>query len=591
MKSKNDNSSWGTFLKILSFSGKSRSWIVLSVLGAIILSVCDAYSVNLLKLLVDKFTFENGNGFINIIIAMVGVIFVSIIFKYLIKYSSGKLGTNIIIDIRNEAINKIGNIKITEIDKNHSGDLVSKLSNNLTTIESFLSNELTNYIYIPLILLIAFIFLAFINWKLLLISFIPTPIALYLSRTLSKPIGKYSEKYYEQLGKVNCVASDAIKGIKILKAFNLRDVLYKKYKDILEQALKQGMKIETRNEALLPIIIITYELPLIFCAIFGGYMSVRGLIHPGGLIAFIQLLRLIIGPSTMLPNMISSYRNTMGAAKGLFSILEAPMELQNDNSSLPLQSKQDEVIEFENVSFSYNGTENVLHNISFKLSKGEKIAIVGPSGSGKSTIINLICGFYSPTSGSIKFYGNDIKDLSMKYIREHLSLVPQDNYLLPGTIEENIHYGKMTAEKDKVIKAAKIANIHDAIMEMPDEYNTKIVEGGSTLSGGQKQRISIARAVLKDAHIFLLDEPTSALDYQSEMIVKDALECVLKDKTTIMIAHRLSTIRDVDRIIVLSNGRIVESGNHNELIKNGNVYRELYLAQSSSNNEITPELI
>lgn len=554
VKSENKNNYFDVFLSILSFSDKYRLWIILSVLSALACAACDIYSVNLIKQLVDKVSIGRGDNFINTVTIMVAVILIGFASKYFVKYSSGKLGTGIIYDIRNTALNKIRDIEISEIDKSHSGDLVSKLSSNLSTVENFLTNNLTDYIYIPLTVSAAFIYLSFINWKLLLISFASTPIALYLTSILSSPVGKFSEKYYELAGKSNCVALDAIKGISILKAFNLKDVLHKKYKAALEQAYKQGIKAEIRNEALLPIVIITYEVPYILCAIFGGYMAVNGQLRPGSLIAFIQLLRLLIGPSTQLPNMISNYRNTMGAAKGIFYILDAPTERKNGNKGF---LKDDEpVIEFHNVSFGYNGTGNVLHNISFKLYKGEKIAIVGASGCGKSTIINLICGFYTPTAGCIKLYGSDMNDLSIEFIREQLSLVPQESLLLPGTIEDNIKYGKLSAGEDKIIEAAKSANIHGSIMEMTEGYSTRIAEYGSTLSGGQKQRISIARAILKDTQIFLLDEPTSALDYHSEMLVSNAIEEIEEDKSMIIITHRLSSIKNVDRILVLNEGTL-----------------------------------
>lgn len=556
MKIKNENRYFSIFLRLLAFSRRYKFWIIISVLSALGCAACDLYSVNMIKRLIDKFSTGEGDSFTEIAANMSAIIAVGAAAKYFIKYSTGKFSSGIVYDIRKVSINKIGAIKISEIDKKHSGNLTSELSNNLSAIENFLSNNFTDYIYIPITAGAALIFLSLLNWKLLLISFTCTPIALYIANVLSRPLGRFSEQYYEYIGKSNCIAVDSIKGISVIKLFNLAGVMSGKFKNSLEQAYSQGIKVEMRNEAILPLFIVTYELPYILCAIFGGYLTVMGEIQAGSLIAFIQLLRLLIGPSTQLPNMINNYRNTMGAAKGVFSILDTQVEQLKDSSSCI--KKNEPIIEFENVSFSYDGTKDILHNVSFKLYKGEKLAITGESGCGKSTIINLICGFYAPSSGCIKFYGRDIKDLNIKLVREQLSLVSQDSFLFPGTIEDNIKYGNLTAGKEKIIWAAKLANIHDSILQKEKGYGTSVMEAGNSLSGGEKQRISIARAILKDAPVLLLDEPTAALDYECEALIYSGLQEAAKDKAMLMITHRLSSIRNIDKIIVLKDGQLKE---------------------------------
>lgn len=480
-------------------------------------------------------------------------------------------------DLRKYVYSHIEALPARYMEDNHSGGTISRFTNDVLEIQRFMHNYGFATITQPALLLSAFTYLLFINWKLLLFSTIIMPGAFWLGNILNKPISKYYSQLQEQLGKANAVSQDVLSGISISKAFNLNEELNEKYLAAVNETVKKNMIIQKKYSMIVPISIILRMTPLVLCIMYGGYLAVNGRMAVGELLAFMMLLGFITAPMSIIPHLMYNLRRVGGAINHLFEILDVPIErtdgevFNTDDTSAP--------VEFRDISFSYDNKTKVFSHLSLKLPKGKMTALVGSSGSGKSTVFKLLCGFYQAQEGSIELYGHDLGSWNLAAARAQLSLVSQDTYLFPATVTTNISYGRPDATMDEIISAAKAANAHDFIMELPNGYDTPVGERGIRLSGGQKQRIAIARAVLKDAQVLLLDEPTSALDTQSEALVQDALEHIMQNRTVLVIAHRLSTIKDADEVLVLENGCIVENGTHEELMNKSGVYRQLYLKQ------------
>lgn len=568
---------WKTLKQLFLLAKPYKNWVILSAICAIAIAACDVISVSLITEFINTMLNSSSQMILEIIFLALVTVLAGVIASYLMPYSSGRAGSYAIRDLRSNIVEHFDNVQVSIKDMMHTGDIISRLNNDISMIERFIGN-ISDYVYTPLILIVTFIYLLTIQWKLIILSSLSVPIALIIANKLSSPMGKYNEEYYKYLGEANSIMQDAISGINVIKAFNLQDVFHSRCTEKLIKSLEiYDNKINIRGSLMMPIMFLVYEFPYVVCAAYGGYLAVNGDLTPSGLVAFILLLRFIVGPTSQLSNLVMNARSAAGASRRLFQLLELQTERADGN--VYKGEDKEYSIEFENVTFGYEQNKEVLKNLNFKVRKGSSVALVGTSGCGKSTIMNLICGFYKADKGSIKIYGKSIADWNLTSLREKLAFVSQDIYLYPGSIEENIRFGKQSSTKEEVIAAAKKANAHEFIMELSLGYDTVVGERGAKLSGGQKQRIAIARAILKGAPVLLFDEPTSALDTESELLIKHYLEQLTQNKTVITIAHRLSTIRQMDLILVIDKGTVVESGTHDELLNNGGLYKKLYFKQ------------
>ncbi|SPY21037.1 multidrug ABC transporter ATPase/permease [Paenibacillus polymyxa] len=474
------------------------------------------------------------------------------------------------------------------MESKFTGDLVSRLTNNTALLQNFFIQQFANLFYLPLVFTASLTLLLLTSWKLVLASLALMPVGMIITSLMSKPIEKYSKELQEKIAHLNAVGQDAIGGIPIVKAFNMQAVLLKKYMVITEEVIKRGLRLEKRYAFITPVGVMMLATPIILVIVYGGYLIQQGELNAGGIVLFLYLISFILQPVAMLPTIISQMKEAGGAAKHLFEVLDWPDERQDgkitsisqDLEEDDAESKDDiPVVSFEHLTFGYNEENTVLKEISFQVGQGETVAIVGASGGGKSTIFKLLCGFNEPGehAGTVQLFGKNLTDWNLTSLRSHISMVSQESSLFPATIAENIGYGRLEATRKEIVEAAKAAHAHDFIVQLPEGYETLLSERGGGLSGGQKQRISIARALLKNAPLLLLDEPTSALDSQSEAQVQIAMNAAMQNRTVLVIAHRLSTVRQANRIIVLDQGSIVESGTHEELLGRDGVYRKLYL--------------
>lgn len=571
-------------LKVLSrlygYIKPHNFWFRLSAILWLAIIVADIVWAYIIMKMIDYALKGIGEGLIIVSIEIVVILVLGMTIKYFSNYSTEKYATLTMRDIRKDVVKHITKLPVSEIDKNNSGDIISRMTNDASTLQYKLIYGFLSLTYQPLTTLFASVFLAFYSWQLLLVTIIPIPFTIYFSNKLSKPIGENSKKSFESISNANCIINDSVGGIDILKAFNLEKPLYKRFSEYMDKSLKYELKISKQLSKLIPMEIFLKEFPFLICILFGGYLAFNGRIEIPVLILFIRLIRYVIDPSSKMIRSFSDVHTAVGAASRLFEIIDTTPERNDGEQQIYfLESELSEAISFSKVSFSYNKEVSVLENMNFNVKVGETVAFVGQSGCGKSTIINLLCGFYDGYEGEIRLFGKDIKSLNLKTIREKISLVSQSSFLFPGTIEENIRFGRPEATLNEIIEAAKAANAHEFITSFEDSYNTVVGERGVRLSGGERQRISIARAILKNSPILLLDEPTSSLDSQSEALVKIALDNIMKNKTVIVIAHRLSTIRNADMILVLNKGKICEAGLHNELLEKNGMYSQLYSKQ------------
>ena len=357
----------------------------------------------------------------------------------------------------------------------------------------------------------------------------------------------------------------------MVKSFNLKDVVLANFRGQVDESVRRGRAIALRRAILSSVSTGLSFIPFVMPLAIGSFLISRGQMTVGSLLAFINLLNNVTWPLGQLPNLYGSYK---GALAGLGRIYEV-IDLEAERQRRGLCRRRSTGALLRRSSFSYTDKE-VLKDLSFTVTKGETVALVGPSGGGKSTIFKLITGLYQPSSGRIELFGHPLETWNLEAVRKEMAVVAQDTYLFPTTIRENIALGQEDVSMEEIIAAAKQANAHDFILELPEGYDTMVGERGARLSGGQRQRIAIARAILRDAKLLLLDEATSALDTESELLVQQALNQAMTQRTTVVIAHRLSTIKNADRILVLDGGTIVEEGCHDELLKANGVYARLY---------------
>ncbi|OKL36580.1 ABC transporter ATP-binding protein [Domibacillus mangrovi] len=457
----------------------------------------------------------------------------------------------------------------------HSGELLSHFTNDIHSLDGVIGSGLMNLIRFPIISIAAFVYLIQINWKLSLLSLSVAPIAIAGGAVFGLLLRNNSRLIHELISSITKSLTDTFHGFTVIRSFTLEKLLYSKYAQ-KNQAL---YSLELKDAKLRGWFYAGGEavgsITFLISLIIGAYFVMDNIITIGALLTFINLVNHLIYPLTGLAGQWAGYQNSISALEritNLFNQLGESKELPSYFASKTI----DHTIQFQDITFSYDGKRNVFENFQLQIPAGKVVAIVGPSGAGKSTLFNLLQRFYEPQAGSILIDDASINDLTISELRNSIAYVPQETFLFSGTIRENLLLARPGITEEEMIQGAANANIHEYITSLPEGYDTEIGERGIKLSGGQRQRISIARAILKDASILLLDEATSALDSESEFLVKEALDRLMKNRTTLIIAHRLSTIQHAEVIAVMEKGKIVQIGKHEELINQKGLYQELH---------------
>lgn len=562
---------------IYSILRKNLSLLLSIILLSLMVAFINIYFRNMERYLIDFVLAKNLEGFKRVFLTVLLISIVRIFLEYVKAFNLGKFAEKYMNELRLDIGKKLTKVNLEFIEKRATGDFISNLSNDLSLIQNFLNSSLGDIFYQPFVFIFGVILAFQISWKLTLFTFVIIPICIYLSIIISKPVEKYTKKQQDEYGNVNTLVQDTLSGITVIKAFNLKSEMVSLFDEKIKRAFKEGLR-SARFEVILdPMKEIISLSPFIMMFLFGGRLVISGEISVGGIMAFIGLINIFIAPMNVLPNIINSYRKAKAALERIWEILST----EEERSGIINEYDPDcpYVVEFENVSFSYDGADYILKDVSFKIKKGEKVAIVGESGGGKSTIVKLILGLYKPTKGHIKVLGIDINEWNLSSLRGRISVANQDVYLFPESVEENIRYGNYNVDNKKIEEVSKKVLAYDFIIFDLGGFDKEIGERALKISGGERQRIALARFLLKEADIFIMDEATSALDSDTEAQIQETLFEELKDKTLIVIAHRYSSIKFVDRILVIEDGKIVEDGTHEYLLKKKGVYYKLYSKQ------------
>ncbi|RKP53157.1 ABC transporter ATP-binding protein [Cohnella endophytica] len=510
---------------------------------------------------------------------MLGLVVIQNMGNYFVDYYGHQVGARMESDMRSELFAHMQKLSFSFFDKEKTGRLMSRITNDLLLLSELYHHGPEDYIKYLVRFTGAFVILYFINAPLTIAVFCFLPFlgvfALYFNKMLNKALRRNKER----IGDVNAQVEDSLSGIRVVKSFANEHVEIAKFNrennrflDSRKKTYKAEAYFYNGAEAFLQLITITV-------IIFGSASIVGNTLDLADLITFLLYIGFMIEPIQKLTHMSTQFQEGITGFQRFMEIMNLKPDIENKPNAMTPQKVNGE-IEFKQVSFRYEDhLENVLSNLSFRVQPGEYVALVGPSGAGKTTLCSLIPRFYDAIAGEVLLDGINVRDIDLQSLRNNIGVVQQDVYLFSGTAMENIRYGNPAASDDEVIAAAKHANAHDFIMGLPMGYHSEIGQRGVKLSGGQKQRLSIARVFLKNPPILILDEATSALDNESESIVKESLESLAKGRTTIVIAHRLSTIRNAQRIIVLTEDGIVEQGTHNALLARDGAYAYLYSKQ------------
>ena len=500
-------------------------------------------------------------------------------FRYLSSWTVENLRTRSLQRMRNQMFDKVIGMNVGYLNEQRKGDIVSRITQDVMVVQFCITNTLQVAFREPLLIIGYLAAMFMISWELSIFSIVFLPLVALLIGSIVKRLRHPARTSQERMGDMVSTLDEALSGIKVIKSYNATEYVKRKFHAINAEFSRLQLSMVRRQQLASPMSEFLGISAAGVILVFGGMLVIRGSLDAGGFVAFLAMFSQITRPVRSFIDQFATINQGIAAGERIFEVLDSHPEIQDRPDARTLDSLR-EGLEFRNVHFTYDGSREVIDGISFRIRRGETVALVGPSGGGKSTLSELIPRFYDATSGDILIDGISIRDYTQESLRAHMSVVAQNTVLFNDTIESNIAMGKPSATHDEIVAAAKVAHAHDFIMETPEGYRTNIGDCGSKLSGGQRQRLSIARAVLKNPEILILDEATSALDTESEKLVQDALNALLEGRTSVVIAHRLSTIHNADRIIVVDHGRIAEQGTHAELMARNGIYAKLIEMQS-----------
>ena len=573
------------YKRILSYIKPYLHILSIALLCTMLAAAGNLYLPWIFRDMIDKVLNAKDYYMLNVISASIVVIFLLRgIFLYGQNYLMSYVGQHVIIDIRSEVFRKLQRLSMSFYDKNKTGTIMSYVTNDVNALQGAMVDNTIELVTEGIILIGSVCAMVYLDWKLTLFTILTFPVVLYFMNYFGKKIRRSGGQIQEATADITSVLQESVSSARVVKSFVREQYEIERFERENEANLKANLKNAKYMATLTPTIEFVAALGVTLILWYGGNNVIAGETTAGSLVAFLAYAVNISNPIKRITRVSGNIQRALAAAQRVFDVLDLREEVQDlpDAKALPAVTGN---VSFEHVTFSYNAGDEILHDLSFTAKPGQAIGLVGPSGAGKSTVASLLPRFYDCDAGTIRIDGTDIRHVTLDSLRNQVGIVPQETILFNGSVYDNILYGRLDATKEEIEAAAKAANAHDFIMELPEGYNTMLGDRGVNISGGQRQRIAIARAILKDPRILILDEATSALDTESERVVQEALNRLMVGRTSIIIAHRLSTIKNADRILVLDKGKLAEDGTHEELMAKNGLYAHLYQIQYRTNKE------
>lgn len=569
-----------TLKRMMKYFGKAKMLlfplmvaVILVTLAALIAPSLQGYAIDYIK---DK---EWGNLYKSLI-ALAVVYVLNIGFGLAQSLLAAHLSQAIVKQMRHDLFKKIDNLSIKYLDTHSNGDIMSRMTNDVENVSNTVSQSLGSLVSGVLTVIGTVAIMFYYCWQLTLITMLTVVLTIFVTGQMSKIMRKIYRKRSQMLGRLNGHSEEMITGYKSIVAYNKQDDVIDEFNKTSDELMKVSIKAEILGGSMGPIMNCISNISFVIVAAFGGFFSLKGLISIGKISAFIIYAKQFSRPINEIAMLYGSLQTAIAGAERVFALMDQPDE---DNSGdVSMDNVRGEVV-FKNVNFSYVPEKQVLYDFNLEVKPGQKIALVGATGSGKTTVVNLLMRFYPVDSGEILVDGVNIQDIKRDELRKNIAIVLQDTVLFSDTIENNIKYANLDATEEQMKYAAEMSNSGYFIERLPAKYKTFLKQAGAGLSQGQRQLLAIARAILADPKILILDEATSSVDTRTEKRIQDAMVNLMKNRTSLIIAHRLSTIRDADKIVVLDQGKVVEIGNHDELLEKQGKYYDLYMTQFAGN--------
>lgn len=550
-------------------------------LAAVCLVVATAVTLSLpvfIQGLVDATVVHKDSALMtNLLMLMIGVFLVQSLFNFGQSYLLSFIGERLVADLRKKVFTHLQSLSLGFYDNQRVGELTSRLSNDVTAVQAGLTNNLLGLLQQLLTLVGGLLLIILLDWMLLLVVAVVVLPIIAIGFFFGRRLELASESAQAALGETNTVLEEVLAAPRIVKAFGREIYEIGRYGGAVEGSFRVAMLRSRLRAGFVSLMTFASFAALAAILWFGGNAVMEGRLSPGQLFSLPIYIILATGPISALTSTYAQFRESSGAGRRLFELLDTPPDIRDAPGAVELPAHIRGEVEFRDVSFRYGEGPQVLHDLSLRIEAGKVVALVGVSGAGKTTMASLIPRFYDVEGGAVLVDGRDVKGVTLGSLRAQMATVPQDPQLFGGSVRENIAYGQLDATLEEIERAARVANAHGFIEELPDGYDSIVGERGVKLSGGQRQRIAIARAALRDPGILILDEATSSLDNESEALIKQALARLMQGRTVIIIAHRLSTVEHADLIAVLERGRVVERGTHHELLLAGGIYHNLYM--------------
>lgn len=566
-------------LKYLAPYRKLMTWVVIIVLINMLLSLSEPI---ILAYIIDKGIIAKNYNIIYILSGvLLGIRLIGWLFGWMHTRWINFTGQRILFDLRQQLFNHLQTLTFRFFDGRPAGKIMSRITNDTNAIGELINGGLITIVMEFTHLVGIIVILFWMDWQLAILSFIMLPLLYFIIAKLRPKIEGSWSRSRSTMSAINGNLNETIQGIRVIQAFSRQEKNNEKFNGINtrnKQAFMRAIKLES---TVYPLVEMIGMLGTCIVVYYGAIRVLDNAITLGFIMAFINYLWRFWGPLSALSKVYSQLLSAMASAERIFEVLDAEPEVKNSKAAKDIPSIQGAVA-FENVSFRYEDSKpDVLHNISFQVKPGQRVALVGPTGAGKSTIVNLLMRFYDSTSGTVRIDGMDVKEATLESLRKQMGIVLQDSFIFAGTVEQNMRYGNENATDEQLQKAGESVRLDRVIAKLSDGYGTELEERGSKLSVGQRQLLAFGRVLLSDPRILILDEATSSVDTETEQHIQEALQTLLAGRTAFIIAHRLSTIRDADLILVVEDGRIAEQGSHEALMKHGGIYSNLVLTQLS----------